>query len=153
MPERRKLLGRTVRFDKNVIVSMLKETLEDPGGRTYVVLIYYDTEISASGYIVNPVLEYLNRYYFSNTTDISILLKIVIREYSRERRKHYPKAFLKWLKKRNTLHAVWAIHYWERPDGDLEGRAYFVPEHRETVFYGTANLEKILSTLRGVREK
>ena len=73
----------------------------------------------------------------------------VIKEYDIKEGKNQSKSFLKWLKKRQTLHAVWAIHYWERPDGDLEGRAYLVPEHRETVFYGTANLEKILNTFRG----
>lgn len=149
MPERRKLLERAICFDKNVIVSMVRETLDDPGGRTYVVLIYYDTEYSPSGFVVTPVLKYDNRYLFDNNSEISLIMEKVIREYDKEGIKNRSKTFLRWLKKRNKLHAAWAIHYWERPDGDLEGRAYFVPEHRETVFYGTANLEKILNTFRG----
>ena len=142
-------MERTECFDKNVIVSMVRESLDDPGGRTYIMLIYYNTVYSTSGFIVTPVSKYDNRYFFSNNTDISLIMKRVIKEYDMEDRRHLSKKFLKWLKKRNSLHAVWAVHYWERPDGDLEGRAYYVPEHRETVFYGTANLEKILSTLRG----
>ena len=31
---------------------MVRESLDDPGGRTYVVLIYYDTEYSESGFAV-----------------------------------------------------------------------------------------------------
>ena len=141
-------MGRTVCFDTNVIVSMVRESLDDPGGKTYVILIYYNTEYSTSGFIVTPVLKYDNKYLFGNNTEISLIMKKVINEYDRKCKKKESKAFLKWLKKSNSLHAVWAIHYWERPDGDLEGRAYFVPEHRETVFYGTDNLEKIISTLR-----
>ncbi len=142
-------MERTVCFDKNVIVSMVRESLDDPGGRTYVILIFYDTEYSTSGFVVSPVSNYNNKYLFGNNTDISFIMNIVIKDYDSKGRKTQSKTFLKWLRKRNALHAVWAIHYWERPDGDLEGRAYFVPEHRETVFYGTANLEKILNTLRG----
>ena len=141
-------MERTVCFDKSVIVSMVRESLDDPGGRTYVVLIYYDTEYSESGFAVTPVSKYDNKYLFGNNTDISLIMNKVIKKYDIKGGKNQSKSFLKWLKKRQTLHAVWAIHYWERPDGDLEGRAYFVPEHRETVFYGTANLEKILNTFR-----
>ena len=142
-------MERTVCFDKSVIVSMVRESLDDPGGRTYVVLIYYDTKYSESGFAVTPVSKYDNKYLFGNNTDISLIMNKVIKEYDIKGGKNQSKSFLKWLKKRQTLHAVWAIHYWERPDGDLEGRAYFVPEHRETVFYGTSNLEKILNTFRG----
>lgn len=145
-------MERTICFDKNVIVSMVRETLDDPGGRTYVVLIYYDTEYSQSGFVVTPVLKYDNKYLFTKNAELSLIMKIVIQEYDKEGIKHRSKTFLRWLKKRNKLQAAWAIHYWERPDGDLEGRAYSVLEHRETVFYGTANLEKILSTFRGEKD-
>ena len=141
-------MERTVCFDKNVILSMVRESLDDPGGKTYVILIYYNTECSTSGFVVTPVSKYDNKYLFEKNTEISCIMEKVIQEYDRKGRKNQSKTFLRWLKKENTLHAVWAIHYWERPDGDFEGRAYFVPDHRETVFYGTANLEKILSTLR-----
>ena len=107
---------------------MVRESLDDPGGRTYVVLIYYDTEYSESGFAVTPVSKYDNKYLFGNNTDISLIMNKVIKEYDIKGGKNQSKSFLKWLKKRQTLHAVWAIHYWERPDGDLEGRAYFVPE-------------------------
>ena len=46
MPERRTRLEKAAYFDKNVIVSMVREVLDDPGGKTFVILIYYDTEFS-----------------------------------------------------------------------------------------------------------
>ena len=45
MPERRTRLEKAAYFDKNVIVSMVREVLDDPGGKTFVILIYYDTEL------------------------------------------------------------------------------------------------------------
>ena len=99
MPDRRIYLGRTVCFDTNVIVSMVRESLDDPGGKTYVILIYYNTEYSTSGFIVTPVLKYDNKYLFGNNTEISLIMKKVINEYDRKCKKKESKAFLKWLKK------------------------------------------------------
>ena len=72
-------MERTVCFDKSVIVSMVRESLDDPGGRTYVVLIYYDTEYSESGFAVTPVSKYDNKYLFGNNTDISLIMNKVIK--------------------------------------------------------------------------
>ena len=136
-------------FDKNVITSMVRESLDDPGGKTFVILVYYDTEFSASGFVETPVLYYYDRYKFVITTDIPVIMKRVIQDEIVSCRKQLTKHYLKWLRRKNAVHAAWAIHFWERGDGDFEGRAYYVPEHRETVFYGSANLVKILSSVRG----
>ena len=140
-------------FDKNVIVSMVREVLDDPGGKTFVILIYYDTELSSSGIIENPILYHYDRYWFTICTEIPIIMKRVIQDDSAPCKKYLAKHYLTWLRRRDAVHATWAIHFWERGDGDFEGRAYYVPEHRETVFYGSANLIKILSSTRGKRRE
>ena len=146
-------MKQSLRYDENVITAMIREALDDPGGKTFVILIYYNTEYSTSGFIESPVKYHYDRYCFAHTTDIPIIMKQVIQDDSVPCKKHVAKHYLKWLRKRDSVHAVWAIHFWERGDGDFEGRAYYVPEHRETVFYGSSNLIKILSTFRGkIRE-
>ena len=146
-------MKQTMRYDENVITSMIRESLDDPGGKTYVILIYYDTDITPHGYIETPIKYDYDRYIFVNNTDIPIIMKSVIHDDSISSKKHLAKHYLKLLRRRNTVHATWAIHFWERTDGDFEGRAYYVPEHRETVFYGSANLIKILSSSRGSKRE
>ena len=142
-------MKQSLRYDENVITAMIREALDDPGGKTFVILIYYDTEYSTSGFIETPIKYHYDRYRFIISTEIPIIMKRVIQDDSVPCKKHLAKHYLKWLRRRDAIHAVWAIHFWERGDGDLEGRAYYVPEHRETVFYGSANLIKILSSARG----
>ena len=146
-------MKQSVRYDENVITAMIREALDDPGGKTYVKLIYYDTEYSTSGFIETPIKYHYDGYRFIITTDIPIIMKRVIHDNTVPCKKHLAKHYLKWLRRRDGVRAVWAIHYWERGDGDFEGRAYYVPEHRETVFYGSANLIKILSSTRGKRRE
>ena len=146
-------MNQTVRYDENVITAMIREALDDPGGKTFVILIYYDTEYSTSGIIETPIKYHYDAYRFIITTDIPTIMKRVIQDDSVPCKKHLAKHYLKWLRRRNAVRAVWAIHYWERGDGDFEGRAYYVPEHRETVFYGSDNLIKILSSTRGKRRE
>ena len=146
-------MKQSVRYDENVITAMIREALDDPGGKTYVILIYYDTEYSTSGFIETPIRYHYDGYRFIITTDIPTIMKRVIQDNSVPCKKYLAKHYLKWLRRRDTVRAVWAIHYWERGDGDFEGRAYYVPEHRETVFYGSDNLIKILSSIRGKRRE
>lgn len=141
-------MKKSVRYDENVITAMIREALDDPGGKTYVILIYFDTEYSSAGFIETPINFHYDRYRFIITTEIPTLMRQVIQDDSVPCKKHLAKHYLKWLRRRDAVHAVWAIHYWERGDGDFEGRAYYVPEHRETVFYGSANLVKIISSTR-----
>ena len=146
-------MNQSVRYDENVITAMIREALDDPGGKTFVILIYYDTEYSTSGFIETPIKYYYDRYRFIITTDIPIIMRRVIHDDSVPCKKLLAKHYIKWLRRRNAVHAVWAIHYWERGDGDFEGRAYYVPDHRETVFYGSANLIKIISSARGKKRE
>ena len=141
-------MKKSVRYDENVITAMIREALDDPGGKTYVILIYFDTEYSKAGFIETPINIHYDRYRFIISTEIPTLMRRVIQDDSVPCKKHLAKHYLKWLRRRDAVHAVWAIHYWERGDGDFEGRAYYVPEHRETVFYGSANLVKIISSTR-----
>ena len=146
-------MKQTMRYDENVITSMIRESLDDPGGKTYVILIYFDTDISSHGYIETPIRYDYDRYIFTNNNEIPIVMRRVILDDSISSKKHLAKRYLKLLRKRNAVHAAWAIHFWERADGDFEGRAYYVPEHRETVFYGSANLIKIISSSRGSKRE
>lgn len=146
-------MKQTKRYDENVITSMIRESLDDPGGKTYVILIYYDTDFSPHGYIETPIKYDYDRYIFTNNNEIPTIMKLVILDDSIPSKKHLAKQYLKLLRKRNAVHATWAIHFWERADGDFEGRAYYVPEHRETVFYGSANLIKIISSTRGSKRE
>ena len=146
-------LKQSVRYDKNVITAMIREVLGDPGGKTFVILIYYDTEYSISGFIESPTKYHYDRYRFVISAEIPTIMKRVMCDDSVPCRKHLAKHYLKWLRRRDAVRAVWAVHYWERGDGDFEGRAYYVPEHRETVFYGSDDLIKIISSARGRRRE
>ena len=147
------MLKQSAHYDENVITSMIRESLDDPGGKTYVILIYFNTDISSHGYIETPIKYDYDRYIFTIYTEIPIIMRRVSQDNGTTTKKHLAKQFLKLLRKRNAVHAIWAIHFWERPDGDFEGRAYYVPEHRETVFYGSANLIKILSSTGGRKKE
>ena len=145
-------MRRPVRYQKNVLAAMVKETLEDPGGRTFIILIYYNTDKSIAGFIETP-LKYFNiSYKFSNVSEIITIMKRLVEEVNKDDRNRLAKTYMKWLRREHTMHATWAIHFWERLDGDFEGKAYHVQERRETVFYGISNLKKILSSSRGEQE-
>ena len=142
-------MKRPVRYQANVIEAMIKETLEDPGGRTFVILIFYDAQNSGIGYVETPLKYYSNCHRFHNVSDIISIMKRLAEEVNIEDRKRLARIYMKWLHRKHTMHASWAVHFWERFDGDFEGRVYHVQKRRETVFYGMSNLEKILSSTQG----
>ncbi len=135
-------------YENSPITLMIRDTLYDPGGRTFLVLVFVEDRKKYTGYIQSPYISDKVSCKFCNEYGIIPMLRNLAKDINeKDRREELIKTYSKWIRSNLTCHADWAIHFWEREDDELEGRIYDVKNDRESVFYNTNELTKILTSM------
>ena len=144
-----KQFRKTVRYlgENTGIQKMIRESPAEPGGLTYLILIYR-TGKRYEKYVKTPFNYRKQSIRFNYNEDIIAFMRNITETVINSNTDSLPDLYMDWLRTEPAGNAEWAIHFWQRPDGDLEGRVYYVPQNRESLFYGTKNLLKILQSVK-----
>ena len=133
--------------DNAGILKMMRESLEEPAEITYLILIYSDRK-NRDKYVKTPFNYRKQSIRFSKYEHIIVYMRNLSEVMRDKMKTGLPDLYMDWLRTEPAGNAVWAVHFWEAKNGDLNGRAYYVPEDRESVFYGTGNLLKIFYSVK-----
>lgn len=135
-----------VRYETEAIKTMIREVFRDPYQRSFLFLIYLNSEQIFDGHYLSPYLKPYERIFFHSFSDFKKSAEALISEISERDRKDMEVAcFEKWVEKEIAKKPDYVLCFSIKGEGKWKGQCIKGEEKKVYCFDGSTQLEKMVN--------